>query len=158
MSQRSEAQAYRWIRAGFAVLAFITVVIGCWAFIAPVSFFTSFPLPGHPWVALLPPYNEHLVRDMGEFNLSFALLFVWAMVSCERRLVQAILIAWVVYAVPHFFYHLVHLAHFPLVDQIAQTISLGMVILLPLVMLVSLRQVRLRQRDIMEARGTVEER
>ncbi len=141
MFQGSEAQASRWIRAVLAVLAFITVVTGCWAFIAPVSFFTTFPLPSHPWVALLPPYNEHLVRDVGEFNLSFALLFVWAMVSFERRLVQAILIAWLVYAVPHFFYHLVHLAHFPLVDQIVQTIALGIVILLPLVMLVALRRV-----------------
>ncbi len=141
MFQGSEAQASRWIRAVLAVHAFITVVTGCWAFIAPVSFFTTFPLPSHPWVALLPPYNEHLVRDVGEFNLSFALLFVWAMVSFERRLVQAILIAWLVYAVPHFFYHLVHLAHFPLVDQIVQTIALGIVILLPLVMLVALRRV-----------------
>src|SRR5215471_14889090 len=29
----------------------------------PDSFYDSFPTPGHAWVALLPPHNEHLLRD-----------------------------------------------------------------------------------------------
>lgn len=138
MRHSSEAPTYRWLRVGLAILALAAAVVGCWAFFAPVSFFANFPLPGHSWVALLPPYNEHLVRDVGEFNMSFAFLFVWAAISCERRLVQAILVAWLVYAVPHFIFHLAHLAHFPLVDQITLMISLGIVLLLPLVLLINL--------------------
>jgi hypothetical protein len=127
-----------WIRVCLAFLALTTLITGAWALFAPLSFFTTFPAPGHPWVALLPPYNEHLVRDVGEFNLGFALLFIWTTISPKRRLLQAVLWAWLVYAVPHFIYHLNHLMHFALVDQIGQVIALGFVILLPLVLLVAL--------------------
>jgi len=78
------------------------------------------------------------VRDVGEFNLSFALLFIWTTISPERRLIWPVLWAWLVYAVPHFIYHLNHLMHFALVDQIGQVVALGFVILLPLVLLVAL--------------------
>ena len=138
MNQSAKAPASGWLRAGLAFLAFTELMVGCWAFFAPASFFTSFPLPGHPWVALLPPYNEHLVRDIGAFNMSFAFLFIWAMVSCEKRLVQAILIGWLVFTIPHFIFHAVHLAHFPLADQIMQTILLGIFVLLPLALLMTL--------------------
>lgn len=142
ISSRSVAPG--WIRVCLAFLALTTLVTGAWALFAPLSFFTTFPAPGHPWVALLPPYNEHLVRDVGEFNLGFALLFIWATISLERRLVQAILSAWLVYAVPHFIYHLKHLAHFVLIDQIGQMIALGFIILLPLILLVTLSWPRRR--------------
>ena len=140
MHQRSKAYTYGWFRAGLVALALVAAITGFWAFLLPESFFTTFPLPGHSWVVLLPPYNEHLVRDVGEFNLSFALLFTWAAIVFERRLVQAILVAWLVYAVPHFVYHLLHLEHFAPVDRFAQTIGLGSIVLLPLVLLVALRR------------------
>jgi hypothetical protein len=127
-----------WIRVCLALLALTTLITGAWALFAPLSFFTTFPAPGHPWVALLPPYNEHLVRDVGAFNLGFALLFIWTTISPERRLLQAVLWAWLVYAVPHLIYHLNHLMQFALVDQIGQIIALGFVILLPLLLLVAL--------------------
>ena len=136
--QRSETPKYGWLRIGLIALALITAITGGWALFAPESFFTTFPAPGHPWVALLPPYNEHLVRDVGEFNLSFTLLFTWAAVSPQRLLVRATLVAWLVYAVPHFVFHLGHLAHFALVDKVTQMIGLGIVIVLPLLLLVVL--------------------
>ncbi len=127
-----------WIRVCLAFLALTTAIIGAWALFAPLSFFTTFPAPGHPWVALRPPYTEHLVRDVGGLNLGFALLFAWTTISPERRLVPAVLLAWLVYAVPHFIYHLNHLMHFTLVDQIGQIVTLGLVIVLPLILLVAL--------------------
>jgi hypothetical protein len=130
------ARPFIWLRAGLAFLVLTTAVVGIWTLFAPESFFTTFPAPGHPWVALLPPYNEHLVRDVGALNLSFTLLFTWATISLERRLIQIILLAWLVYAIPHFTYHLNHLMHFSLFDQVEQIVSLGIVILLPLVLLI----------------------
>jgi len=112
------------LRAGLTFLALVSAVTGTWALGAPASFFATFPAPGHPWVALLPPYNEHLVRDVGAFNLSFALLFAWAAFSRERRLTQATLVAYLVYAVPHLVYHSGHLMHFPSGDAIAQISAL----------------------------------
>jgi hypothetical protein len=62
-------------RAGLGILAVLQVIIGVWALFAPTGFYGSFPLPGHSWISLLPPYNEHLVRDVGE--LSLVLTVVW---------------------------------------------------------------------------------
>src|SRR4051794_58887 len=105
MNMPQHMAGQRLLRTGLAFLAFVSVVTGAWALAAPASFFTSFPAPDHPWVVRLPPYNEHLVFDMGGFNLSFALLFVWAALKPERRLVQAALCAYLVYTVPHTLYH-----------------------------------------------------
>jgi len=122
-------------RAGLTFLALVSAVTGAWALGAPASFFATFPAPGHSWVALLPPYNEHLVRDVGAFNLSFALLFAWAAISRERRLTQAALVTYLVYAVPHLIYHSGHLMHFPPGDAVAQTIALLSVVAIPLALL-----------------------
>jgi len=135
MTMRQHAQGRGVPRAGLAFLALVSAVTGAWALGAPASFFATFPAPGHPWVALLPPYNEHLVRDVGAFNLSFALLFAWAAFSLERRLVQAALVAYLAYAVPHLIYHVGHLAHFPPRDAAAQTLSLLIVVVIPCALL-----------------------
>ncbi len=139
MHRSTEGPAVSWLRAGLILLALVSLIIGCWALFFPQNFYADFPLPGHNWVAMLPPYNEHLVRDVGEFNLCFVLLFGWAAVSLERRLVQIVLIASLVYAVPHFIFHLTHLMPFPLIDQVLQTITLALVIVLPLALLIVLR-------------------
>jgi hypothetical protein len=131
-----------WLRICLTFLTITTAFVGVWALFVPESFFTTFPAPGHPWVALLPPYNKHLVRDVGEFNLSFTLLFTWATISLKRSLIQVILLAWLVYAIPHFIYHLNHLMHFSLFDQVGQVISLGLVVLLPFVPLLTLNRWR----------------
>ncbi len=131
-----------WLRACLAFFVLTTAVVGIWALFAPESFFTTFPAPGHPWVALLPPYNEHLVRDVGGLNLSFTLLFTWTMISLERRLIQVTLLAWLVYAIPHFIYHLNHLMHFSPFDQVSQVAALGIVILLPIILLIVLGKMR----------------
>ena len=56
-------------------------------------------LPVRPrWVELLPPYNEHLIRDVGGFYLAFALLFAWAALRPSRQLVIPLAAAWSVAA------------------------------------------------------------
>jgi hypothetical protein len=41
------------------LLGLSALYVGIWASIAPHSFFTTFPGPGHHWVLVLPPYSEH---------------------------------------------------------------------------------------------------
>ncbi len=48
---------------------------------------------------------------------------------------QASLVAWLVYAVPHFVFHVAQVHHFSLGDNLAQLCSLGLQVLLPLVLL-----------------------
>lgn len=124
-----------WLRAGLLLLASAPLVVGLWALLVPPSFYDDFPLPGRGWVSTLGPYNEHLVRDAGALNLALGVLLATAAVLLERRLVRASLIAWLVYAVPHFAFHLTTLDAFPPFDNLANVGVLGLAVLLPLLLL-----------------------
>ena len=47
---------------GFLLVA--VLLVGLPAAFAPRTFYDDFPFVAH-WVELLPPYNEHLVTDVG---------------------------------------------------------------------------------------------
>ncbi len=86
-----------WLRIGLLIVAATPLVGGLWALLFPRAFYDDFPLPGRAWVSTLGPYNEHLVRDVGALNLALGVLLVVAAVLLERRLVQASLVAYLVY-------------------------------------------------------------
>jgi heme/copper-type cytochrome/quinol oxidase subunit 4 len=113
------------VRAGLGILAVFQAIIGVWALFAPTSFYSSFPLPGHPWVSLLPPYNEHLVGDVGELSLALTVVLAAAAVIGQRLLSAVAVAAIAVYAVPHAIFHFLHLEGFPTSDAIAQTIGIA---------------------------------
>lgn len=125
-------------------LAAASAFVGVLATLAPHTFYADFPL-GLSWVDMLPPYNQHLVADVGEFYLAFTLLFVWAAVSRERALVVPVCAAWIVVALLHFGYHLTHLDGWDARDAIAQTVSLGLVLVLPVAALGAVQRARVRQ-------------
>ena len=114
------------VRTGLGVLAVFQAIIGVWALFAPTSFYGSFPLPGHPWVSLLPPYNEHLVRDVGELSLALTVVLAAAAVIGQWLLSAVAVVAIAVYAVPHAIFHFLHLEGFPTSDAIAQTIGIAL--------------------------------
>ena len=122
-------------RTGLLVLAAPQVVVGVWGLLAPQAFYDGFPAPGHAWVALLPPYNEHLTRDVGALNLALAVLLVAAAVAPERRLVRVALLVQLVWTVPHAVFHLGHLDGFPPVDAVVQSVGLVGSVLLPVALL-----------------------
>jgi hypothetical protein len=124
-----------WLRGGLLLLAVSPLTVGLWALPAPRSFYEDFPLPGKDWVSTLGPYNEHLVRDVGALNLALGVLLATAAILLERRLVQTSLIAWLVYAVPHFIFHLTTLGAFSLIDNLVNMGSLGLLVLFPLLLL-----------------------
>jgi hypothetical protein len=112
------------VRAGLGILALLQGIVGVWASLAPASFYRSFPLPGHPWVSLLPPYNEHLTRDVGELNLALTVVLTAAAVT-GRWLLSAVAVgAAAVYAVPHAVFHFLHLEGFPTPDAVAQSVGI----------------------------------
>ena len=135
-SKRDRGVAGRsWLRIGLLLLAATSLSSGLWALFLPRPFYEDFPLPGWDWVSTLGPYNEHLVSDYGALNLALGVLMMAAAVFLERRLVQASLVAWLAYAVPHFVFHLGQIHHFSPFHNIAQLSALGFVVLLPLVLL-----------------------
>ncbi|MFC4585746.1 DUF4267 domain-containing protein [Sphaerisporangium corydalis] len=125
-----------WLRAGLCFLILYHLVFtGLWPLLLPQSFYDGFPLPRHAWVAMLPPFNEHLLRDFGALNISIAAILGVSAFTMDRRLVMTVLVAGVVFAIPHMIFHAAHLDNFPPPDAIAQTILLALMVVLPVVLL-----------------------
>jgi hypothetical protein len=120
-------------------LAAISAFIGILAAFAPRSFYDAFPF-GRAWVEMLPPYNQHLISDVGGFYLGFALLFAWAAVSLHRALVVPLCTAWILTALLHFEYHVTHLDGWDVGDAVAQTVLLALVLALPMAAAVAVRR------------------
>ena len=126
------------LRVALGILAVTGLVVGVWAAAAPHSFFTSFPGLGHQWVAGDGPYNEHLVRDVGDLNLALAVVTGCALVWATRPIVVAAAAAWLVYSVPHFAYHAANLQAVASGDRVAVLASLAVPILVGAAVLVVL--------------------
>ena len=126
------------------LLAVVQAFIGVWAVAAPRSFFDTFPGLGHTWTARLPPYNEHLVRDVGALSLSLTALTVAAALTLERRMVVVTALAWLLYSIPHLAFHIAHLEGFSTGDRIGQLVSLSLGVVLPLALLALARGGRRR--------------
>ena len=129
--ERSEV----WISLALAFLSLGELAVGIWALFLPRSFFEDFPSSGSHWVSTLGPYDEHLVRDVGEFNLAFGVLLALAAIRPNRRLVRVSLLASLVYAVPHFVFHLMQTQAFSMGDYLAQLVGLGFQVALPVAIL-----------------------
>jgi hypothetical protein len=115
-------------RVVLALLAFSGAVVGVWAAFAPRSFYDDFPGGSRSWVAPDGPYNEHLVRDVGELNLALTVVTVFALIVLARSLVLATAGAWLVYGVPHLVYHARHLDPFDGSDVTAIPVSLALAV------------------------------
>ncbi|HET7480743.1 MAG TPA: hypothetical protein VFJ72_14655 [Rubrobacteraceae bacterium] len=123
-----------WLRAGLLILAATVLQAGFWALLFPRAFYDDFPFSGWDWVSTLGAYNGHLVRDYGAMNLAMCFLLV-AAIFLERRLSQVALGTLLVFAVPHFAFHLTEIQHFSPFQNAAQFGGLGLQILLPSVLL-----------------------
>jgi hypothetical protein len=117
-------------RVSLWFLALTSAFVGIPAAVAPRAFYDDFPL-GRAWVEMLPPYNEHLISDVGGFYLAFTVLFAWAAVTLRRALVLPSCAAWIFAALLHFVYHVSHLDGWDVSDAVAQTVSLALVLLAP---------------------------
>jgi hypothetical protein len=117
-------------RLALGYLFLVTITIGLTAALAPHTFYDDFPFVTH-WVELLPPYNEHLVTDVGGLYLGFAILFAWAAWTLDRTLVRAVSIAWLLPALLHLIFHASHLAGFGTADAIAELATLALLLVPP---------------------------
>lgn len=132
-------------RVGLLLVAASHAWVALWALLAPRSFHDEFPGGGREWVAPLGPYNEHMVRDVGATFTALVVLLVIAAIVLERRLVQAALVAWLLFAIPHFAYHLTTTDEYSTSDNIGSLGGLALQVVLPLVLLaLSLRGARER--------------
>lgn len=115
------------------------LLVGVPATFAPEVFFDDFPFLAS-WVDELPPYNEHLVTDVGGLYLGFALLLGWAIV--RPALVVPVCTAFALVQVLHTAFHVSHLEGFSTVDGIAQTALLLALVVAPIVAIAGARRRR----------------
>jgi hypothetical protein len=93
-------------RTGLAILCLVAVSVGLPAAVDPHFFYADFPFFTH-WVDLLPPYNEHLVTDVGGLYLLTAAI--------------------------HLAFHATHLDTFGAADAVGEVISLAVLLVPPAV-------------------------
>jgi hypothetical protein len=123
------------IRVVLAYVAIVSAFVSVSILVAPRAFYDDFPLGSSEWVSVLPPYNEHLLRDYGSALLGLAVLAGAAAVLMERRLVQVALLALFAGGAPHLAYHLTTTEAYSTGDNILSLSALALQALLPLVLL-----------------------
>ena len=69
------------VRLLLAWFAFFGLAIGSWQQLAPQSFYDGFPGFGHHWVSPDGPYNEHLLRDVGQGNMAIGTVALVALLT-----------------------------------------------------------------------------
>jgi len=97
------------VRVALAYLAVAGLFPGVWATVAPRNFYDDFPGGGLRWVAAEPPYNEHLVRDVGAFFLALGILALVAAILSNVTLARVTGAVWLVFSIPHLAFHVRHL-------------------------------------------------
>jgi hypothetical protein len=125
----------RVIRGGLAVLAIAAAPVAIWALFAPHSFNDDFPGGGRHWVAPLGSYNEHLIRDVGAFELGLVALAIFAIVRLERGVAQAALLTFLVAGTPHLIFHAAHTDALSTADNVVELLGLALPVIIPLVLL-----------------------
>ncbi|MGB6209622.1 hypothetical protein [Mycobacterium sp.] len=126
------------LRAGIWFLALTELAVGVVATLTPRVFYDH--VPG---VSLLPPYSEHLLRDVGALNLALTMVLLIAAITMEQQIVRTALIAYLVFAIPHLLFHLTHLHHYTTAAAVTEKIGLIVAVLLPIALLI----LELRRRE-----------
>ncbi|MCA1707791.1 MAG: hypothetical protein LC808_32775 [Actinobacteria bacterium] len=134
-SFRDQGRASRAVRLGCLILSASAAYPGVWALFWPRSFFLRFPGFGYRWVASAPPYNEHLITDVGSFYLGFAVLLFLAALIADRRVIRVSLLSWLVFSIPHVIWHARHVTGDSTMDRWGSVIALGAGAALSLVLL-----------------------
>lgn len=91
-----------------ALLAAPQLLIGLWAMLAPQNWFDSFPGLGPALIAGEPPFNRHLVTDVGSGFFAVGVGVLLAAYWGTSRAVQLALVVMVAFTAPHVAYHLLN--------------------------------------------------
>ena len=118
----------RIVRPLLGVLGLIELAIGAFQLLAPHSFYTWFPF-GRAWVERVGPYDQHLVTDVGELTLALGVILVVAALFFTVRLVQAVLVGYLVQAIPHLIFHSIHREHLTVADNVANLAVLSLAVI-----------------------------
>ncbi len=126
---------HRTSQVALVLLAVGAFYQGLWAQFAPHSFYEGFPI-GLGWVRDAGPYSEHLLRDVGGLVTGLGVLALAAAFVRTTPMLVTAAVAWLVYAVPHLVFHVMH----PLpTTQGLEVVALTSQVVLPLIGLAAVR-------------------
>jgi nucleoside-diphosphate-sugar epimerase len=117
------------------ILAVSGLAVGIQALFMPSSFFEDFPF-GRGWVATEPPYNEHLIRDVGAFYLALTAVTFVALAIRSLLATRLVALGWFVFSVAHGYYHLNHLSGIDTADAVGIVVGTAGPAVLAFVLLV----------------------
>jgi hypothetical protein len=127
------------VRGGLLVLAGEAGLIGVHALFFPWYFYNHF-LFGRGWVKMLPPYNEHITRDLGALYLGLFVILGYAVLKMSKDLVNGAILGFVAATIPHMIFHIVHSDEAPLlIDKILQVGLLAITVVVGAVLMVVAR-------------------
>ncbi|MCM0673358.1 hypothetical protein NCC78_01260 [Micromonospora phytophila] len=115
----------------------IAGVVGVWSYFLPQASFHHFPAVLGEWISQDGPYNEHLVRDHGAMYLALGAASAYGLMRPSQIGYRLLGIAWTVFGVLHFAYHVTHLGHMPATDTASQVAVLVVAVLLGIALLIS---------------------
>lgn len=116
-------------RGALGYLALTGFVVGVWAWGFPARFYADFPGFGRTWVSMDGPFNEHLIRDTGGAYLMMGALAGVGILRPALAAPFAVGLATLLFNLPHFAYHMLHLGMYGLLDQSLNVVALGSAVL-----------------------------
>jgi hypothetical protein len=122
-------------RAGVGALGLVELSWGGWAYFAPAGFFADFPGFGHRWTAAYPPYNQHLIADLGATFLTIGALLVLAAVLDDARITAVVLAGAMLFNLLHLAFHATHECTMSGADYPLSLLALLFGVLVPAVLL-----------------------
>jgi hypothetical protein len=125
-----------WVRIGMALLAVLHGWWGLWALIDPQHFFNTFPGAGRRWTAAYPPYNEHLVVDLGATFVTLAFLLAAGAASRSRGVRTVALLTVTLFGALHLGFHSLDHGLLARADLAASLAALALGVLVPVALLV----------------------
>jgi uncharacterized membrane protein len=121
-----------------AILGVLHLAWGVGAIAAPRWFFDNFPGFGRHWTAAYPPYNEHLMTDVGAAFLALGVILLIAAFLRDPKVTAVVLIGLLVFSAAHLAFHARHPGNLTGADLAASTTSLVLGVVVPgLILLVS---------------------
>ena len=128
------------VRAGMWLLGLVYLGWGVPAVVAPQWFFDHFPGLGQHWTAAYPPYNEHLMTDVGVAACTLGGMLVAGAFLADRKVNAIVLGAVAFYESLHLVFHLREHGALGSASLTLSLLSLAVGVLFPIALLIANRR------------------
>ncbi len=130
-------------RSVLALTVIVGLYVGVWAQFFPHAFYEGFPGFGLRWISSDGAENEHLIRDVGGLYLALTSISIAGFFSRTAVIGGVAGLAWTVFGVLHFVYHIGHLTG-TVLDIIGTVLSLAISAILGILLLLPTRKTSTR--------------